>query len=145
MPREASPAFVRTILPLLTVPAVTGILDGTGAITVIASLPIPYKATLEKITYVVGTTHVGGGGTQAFRVRKGGATGTIIATLTLAIADVGAVGAFKTASVAAADDESARFVDGDTLSFTRDSGGTAYSAGTGHFFLTFRQRPQAKQ
>lgn len=145
MPREASPAFVRTILPLLTVPAVTGILDGTGAITLINSLPLPYKATIEKITYVTGTTHVGGGGTQVFKVRKGGATGTVVATLTIAIGDVGAVGAFKTASVAAADDENARLVDGDTISFTRDSGGTAYSAGTGHFFLTLRQRAQAKQ
>lgn len=145
MPREASPAFIRTIVPLLPVPGVVGILDGTGAITLVNSLPLPYKATIEKITYVAGLIHTGAGGTQTFKVRKGGATGTVVATLTVALADVGAVGAFKTASVAAADDENARLVDGDTISFTRDASGTAYTAGSGIFYLTLRQRAQAKQ
>lgn len=144
MPAEKGPAFIRTSFPLLAVPGVTGILDGTGAITLITSLPLGFVATLEKIVYVAGLIHVGGGGTQTFKVRKGGATGTVIATLTLAIGDLGAVGAFKVASVAAADDANARFGDADTISFTRDASGTAFSAGTGQFTLIFRQKPQAR-
>jgi hypothetical protein len=131
-------------MPLLPVNQVAGTFDGTGAITLITSLPIDFRCTLEKIVYVAGVAHAGAGGTQTFKVRKGGATGTVIATLTVALADVGAVGAFKAASVAAADDEAAKLKDGDTLSFTRDASGTAYTTANGMFYLIFRQRPQAR-
>lgn len=144
MPREAGPAFTRIQWPLLYVAAVTNALDGTGAITFITSLPVPFRCVLESITYVVSTVHTGAGGTQTFVVRKGNASGTSILTLTVALADVGSIGAFKQASVTAANDEAAKFVDGDTLSFTRNSGGTAYTAGAGTFYLTFRQRLQAR-
>lgn len=144
MPRETSPAFIRTSFPLLHVASVTNTLDGTGAITLVDSLPIDFRATLEKITFTVTTVLAGAGGTQTFKVRKGGATGTVIATLTVALADGNAIGKFKSAAVAAADDENAKFKDADTLSLTRDSGGTAYTGGAGTFVLTFRQRPQAR-
>jgi len=145
MPRETSPAFIRTILPLLTVPAVTGILDGTGALTLVTSLPVGYRCWIEKVTYISGTVHTGSGGTQTFKVRRGGASGSVVATLTVALADVDtAVGRFKQASVAAADDEAAKLQDSDTISLTRESGGTAFSAGSGMFYLILRQRPQAR-
>jgi bifunctional ADP-heptose synthase (sugar kinase/adenylyltransferase) len=74
-----------------------------------------------------------------------GAGDTVIATLTLALADVNAVGKFKSASVAAADEAVARITDTDTLSLTRDSGGTAFTKFEGIFLVTLRQKPQARQ
>jgi hypothetical protein len=145
MPAEKGPAFIRTFMPLLNVPTHTGYLDGTGAITFLSAAALPgFVATLEKIVYTVTLAHTGSGGTQTFKVRKGGATGTVVATITLALASVGTIGNQVIASVAAADDVNARFIDSDTLSFTRDASGTAYTAGNGFFTLIWRQKPQAR-
>lgn len=146
MPKEALPAFIRTKETLLVVPSVTGILDGTGALTLIDTrLADGFRQSLEKITYVSTVAHTGAGGTQTFKVRKGGATGTVIATITLTLAALQTSGGKSVqASVAVADEAIARFVDTDTLSFTRDSGGTAFTAGSGQFILTWRQRAQAR-
>lgn len=145
MPAEKGPAFTRTVLPLLVAPALTGIADGTGAITLIDSLPVGYLGNIEKITFVSGSIATGTSATQTYKLRKGGASGTVIATLTLALADVNAVGKFKSASVAAADDAAAKLnKDTDTISLTRDASGTAYTKFEGVFYLTMRQKPQAR-
>lgn len=145
MPRESFPAFLRGQLPLLSVPAFTGIFDGTGAITLIDTFVPGFRLTLEKLVFVSGSIATGAGGTQTFKLRKGGATGTVLATLTLALADINAVGKSKAASVAAADDSSAVLIDTDGLSLTRDSGGTAFTKAEGIFYAVYRQRPQARQ
>lgn len=146
MPKEAGPAYLRTKETLLVVPSVTGFLDGTGALTLIDTrVADGYVQTLEKITFISTVALAGAGGTQTFKVRKGGPTGTVIATLTVALADFQtSAGKSKAAAVAAGDEGLARFGDTDTLSFTRDASGTAFSAGAGQFFLTWRQRPQAR-
>jgi len=144
MPKEAGPAFLRHELPLLPVTAVTGVGDGTGAITLIDSLPLGYVGVLEKLRFVSSSIATGAGATQTYKLRKGGATGTVVATLTIALADVNAVGKFKVASVAAADDASARLMDTETLSLTRDASGTAYTKLEGLFSVVIRQKPQAR-
>lgn len=146
MPRETSPSWVRTKEDFFIVPTHTGYLDGTGAITFMLSrVADGFVQTLEKITFVSTTAFTGAGGTQTFKVRKGNATGTVIVTLTLTLADMDTTaGKSKAASVAAADVEVARFTDTDTISFTRDASGTAFTAGAGLFSLTWRQRPQAR-
>ncbi len=144
MPRETVPAFTRTVVPLLSVTALTGVFDGTGAITLIDSLPVTHKFTLEKLRWVSSSIATGAGGTQTFKIRKGGAAGTVIATLTIALADTNAVGKFKEYAVTAADDANATFKDGDTISFTRDASGTAFTKAEGLFSLVTRQRPQAR-
>lgn len=146
MPAEKGPAFIRTKETLLVVPSVTGFLDGTGAITFIDTrLADGFVQTLEKITFISTAAFTGAGGTQTFKVRKGGATGAVVATLTLTLADFQtSAGKSKTALVAAADEGVARFKDTDTLSFTRDASGTAFTAGAGQFQLTWRQKPQGR-
>lgn len=144
MPKEFGPSFLRHEMPLLIAPALTGIADGTGAITLIDSLPVGYVGTIERLRFVSGSIATGAGGTQTFKLRKGGAAGTVIATLTLALADVNAVGKFKQAAVAAADEAVARLTDTDTLSLTRDSGGTAFTKFEGIFSVVLRQRPQMR-
>lgn len=146
MPREVHPAYTRITVPVLVAPALTGIFDGTGAITLIDSLPLGFKGIIEKITFVSGSIATGAGGTQTFKVRKGGASGTVVATLTLALADINAVGKFKSASVASADAETAKInTDTETFSLTRDSGGTAFTKAEGIFLVTIAQRLQARQ
>lgn len=144
MPAEKGPAFTRTEVTGLVVTALTGVFDGTGAITLVADKPLGYVATIEKIQFVSSSIATGAGGTQTFKLRKGGATGTVLATLTLALADINAVGKFKSASVAAADDKYARLADTETWSLTRDSGGTAFTKAEGVFLITLRQKPQAR-
>lgn len=148
MPSEKGPAFIRTKETLLVVPSVTNMLDGTGAISFIVSrVADGFTQTLEKITFVSSVAFTGTSGTQTFKVRKGNASGSVVATLTLALADMDtSAGKSKSYSVAAADHASglSRFSDTDTLSFTRDSGGTAFTAGAGQFILTWRQKPQAR-
>jgi len=141
MPREANPAFVRTTLPFRL--PLTGFFDQSGAITYLLSYVMPFKATLERVTYVPDVAGAGAGATHAISVRKGNATGTVLAVITptLALHVMGAAGIVAT--VAAADEDKARFVDGDTISITKATG-TVFSAAGGTLFLTFRQRPQGK-
>lgn len=144
MPKETGPSFIRTTIPILVAPALTGIADGTGALTLIDSQPAGFVFSIEKLRFVSGSIATGAGGTQTFKLRRGGATGSVIATLTLALADVNAVGKFKEAAVAAADQNLARFTDADTFSLTRDASGTAFTKFEGVFMIVARQKPQSR-
>lgn len=141
MPRETFPAFVRTHLTF-RIPLV-GVLDTAGAVTFLASFVVPFKAVLERLTFVPDVAGTGVGATCALQVRKGAAAGTVIATVTptLALHVLGGPAIVET--VAAADDETSKFKDGDTLSITK-AAGTVFTAGGGTLILTFRQRPQAR-
>jgi hypothetical protein len=88
MPREVNPAWVRQKEPLLDVPSYAGYFDGTGALTFILSrVAQGFTQTLEAIEFVSTTAFTGTSGTQTFKVRKGGATGTVVCTFTLTLAD----------------------------------------------------------
>lgn len=146
MPNEKGPAFIRVKEDLLHIPSVTGYLDGTGALTLIDTrVAEGFVQTLEKATFVCSTALAGAGGTQTFKVRKGGATGTVVLTFTLTLADFQTTaGKSKNFAVAIGDEAIARFADADTLSLTRDASGTAFSAGAGVIMLTWRQKPQTR-
>jgi hypothetical protein len=146
MPAEKGPAWIRVKEDLLHVPSVTGYLDGTGALTLLDTrVAEGFVQTLEKVTFTSTTALAGAGGTQTFKVRKGGATGTVVCTFTLTLADFQTTaGKSKNFAVAAADQDAARFGDTDTLSLTRDASGTAFTGGAGVITLTWRQKPQAR-
>lgn len=141
MPREVNPAFVRTTLSFPIILA--GMLNTAGAVTFVASMVMPFRAVLEKVTFIPEVAGAGAGATHAIKVRKGGATGTVLATCTVTLANHVLGGPGVVASVAAADEEAATFRDGDTFSITKDAG-TVFSTAGGHLILTFRQRPQSK-
>lgn len=144
MPAEKGPAWIRTTEDLLHVPSVTGYGDGTGALTFITSrVAAGFVQTLEKIEFISTAAATGSGATQTFKVRKGNASGTVAATLTLALADLD-TSAGKSKAAYTTDPDAARFGDTDTLSFTRDASGTAFTAFAGTFRLTWRQKPQAR-
>lgn len=144
MPAETGPSFLRDEITILPVSAVTGVGDGAGAITLVDSFTPGYRGIVEKIRFISSSIATGAGGTQTYKLRKGGATGTVIATLVLTLATVNAVGKFVVASVAAAAGEDAKFRDSDTLSLTRDAGGTAFTKLEGSFTLIVAQRPQSR-
>ena len=146
MPTEKGPGFTRTKEDLLHIRSVTGYLDGAGALTLIDTRAADgFVQTLEKVMFTSSTALAGAGGTQTFKIRKGGATGTVVLSFTIVLADfVTTAGKSKTYPVLAADDDKARFSDADTLSLTRDAGGTAFSGGAGVIQLVWRQKPQAR-
>ena len=141
MPRETNPAYVRTTMSFPVI--LTGVLNQSGAVTYLASYAMPFKASLEKITYIPEVAGAGSGATQVFSVRKGGATGTVLASVDVTLALHVLAGPGIVGSVAAADEAAAKFNDGDTLSITK-AAGTVFTTAGGHLILTFRQRPQAK-
>lgn len=144
MPRYARGGWTRG---LVTFPSVSNIaanphFAGTGAVTIVDSHALGFQAVLESFGFTASITAGASAGSQVFRLRKGGASGTILATLTLALANVNALGETTIASVTATV-ESATLDDDDTFSITRDGSGTDYTTEPeGHFFVRFRQRPQ---
>ena len=144
MPAEKSPTWVRHEELLLVVPSVAGYGDGAGALSFIVSrVAAGYVRSLEKILFVSTAVGAGAGATQTYKVRKGSASGAVVGTLTLALADVD-VSIGKSKAAAAVTDGTERFLDTDTLSFTRDAGGTAFTTLAGYFLLVWRQKPQGR-
>jgi len=116
--------------------------NGTGALTLVLSFTPGFQLVFEALGFctsgVVGAT----AGTQTFKLRKGGASGTVLATLTLAFGDVDALGETKIAAVSASIAD-LTLTDGGTFSITRDASGTDFTTKPeGFFFVRFRQQPQ---
>ena len=143
MPRESFPAGVRSVILAVRIPLV-GVLDQAGAVTFLLSHVIPFKVQIERLVYVPDVAGAGAGATQAISVRKGNASGTILATVTPTLANHVLGGAGLVGTVAAADSDTARLVDNDTISITK-AAGTVFSAGGGTLYILGWQRPQAKQ
>ena len=151
MPRETFAAFIRTAI------ATWGSGGGAGAVSPdfnantlattfggTAGFTVPYKCTIETLRFIVGAADfAGASGTLTFVLRKGSATGTAIATLTIPLASA-TRGSVLSASVAAADNETAKLVDNDKLFITRTATGTAFTGGEGTWQIIARQRPQAR-
>lgn len=149
MPKIVIPSFIRTvILSHLSsggAAAVSPDFTPTTGATVVLSAPVPFKCNVEKFRFHVSSVNfAGAAGTQTFSLRKGNATGSVIVALTVPLATA-LRGATIEASVAAADQVGAgRLVDGDTLSITNETGGTAFTTGEGIFEVVARQANQAK-
>jgi len=143
MPGERGPAFLRTTICIPI--ALTGFLNQAGAVTHTLSRALDFKATLEKVRYVPAETGAGAGATQGIRVRRGNAAGTILATVTVTLANHVLGAAPIDGAVSAADQAAglATFGDTDTFSITKDAG-TVFTTAGGHLELVFRQRPQAR-
>lgn len=141
MPREDFPGGVRTPIDI-RVPLV-GVLDQAGAISLLVSYPISFKARLERAEFLPDVTGAGAGATQALVVRKGAAAGTALVTVTPTLATHVLGGAGIRTDVAATIGDDAFFKDGDTLSITK-SAGTVFSAAGGTLRLIFFQKPQGR-
>lgn len=146
MPRFARNGWIRN---LLTIPSVSNAaanphFAGTGAVTIVDSLNPGFQCILEGFGFTAAITAGASAGSQVFKLRKGGASGTVVATLTLALADVNALGETKFAAVSSsAALADLTLSDTDTFSLTRDGSGTDYTTEPeGFFFVRIRQLPQ---
>lgn len=147
MPRETTRAgWVRGYFnfPSVSNVAANPHFAGTGAVTLVDSLTPGFGLVLEQIGFCASITAGATAGSQVFKLRKGGASGTVIATLTLALANVNALGEVTTANVAVGTAlADMTLLDTDTFSITRDASGTDYTTEPeGFFFVKYRQRPQ---
>ncbi len=146
MPRYGRGGWVRGYhnIPSVSNAAANPHFAGTTGITLVDSLALGFQAVLEQIGFCASITAGASAGSQVFKLRKGGASGTVIATLTLALANVNALGEVTVANVAASVSDADRYLDDDdTFSITRDASGTDYTTEPeGYFFVKFRQRTQ---
>jgi len=127
-------SYSRTIPPL-TIRSV-GYLAATGAANLVLSKTLGFACELERVeavTRVVATT----AGSRVINIRNGTATGTIVGTITLAIATQGVLGVVNAGTVTANNYST----DSDTLTVEFPTG-TAFTAGGVELLLTFRDRNQ---
>jgi len=135
-------SYSRAVLSL-TIPSV-GYLASTSAVNLMLSKTLGFACELERIdavTRVVATT----AGSRVVNVRRGTATGTIVGTITLAIATQGVLGVVNAGIVGiggVAIGGPALFNDTDTLTIEFPTG-TAFTAGGVELLLTFRDKNQA--
>lgn len=146
MPRQARNGWTRGFFtfPSVSNAAANPHFAGTGAVTLIDSMAPGFELILEAIGFCVSMVAGASAGSQTFKLRKGGTTGTVLATLALPLTEVNALGEVTDAEVSStvtlAD---LTLDDDDTFSITRDSGGTDYTTEPeGFFYVRFRQRPQ---
>lgn len=138
MPKQTPFGKIRDVLAF-TIPA--GQLVGTTASVVALSIPLGFSFEIES-AYVIATTALAGAsGSRTVSVRKGNASGTIVATLAVtqaALATAGNGAAFAVTTTNGAN----VYGDADTLSVTVDAGGTTITAGQLDLFVVLRERPQ---
>lgn len=137
MPRFAVYGFDRS-LPVLTIPFPAG----TGQVTSLLSLPLGFQGTIEKVSIYSSVAATGAGASRTFNVRKGSATGTVMATATVVLADLSTVGAIKDIPVTAVTLDR-DFADADTLTIEwATAGAVAFTGGTFHVVIRIRQKGQ---
>lgn len=137
MPRFAPYGFGRQVV-VLTIPFPAG----TGQVTSLLSLPLGFAGTIERAAIYSSIAATGAGASRTFNIRKGSATGAVMATATVVLADLSTVGVPKVVPVTtvAADRD---FVDADTLTIEwATAGAVAYTAGTFHVAVTLRGKSQ---
>jgi hypothetical protein len=137
MPRFAPYGFGRD-LAALTIPFPAG----TGQVTSLLSLPLGFQGTVEKVSIYSSVAATGAGASRTFNVRKGTATGTVMATATVVLADLSTVGAVKDIPITAVTLDR-DFADADTLTLEwATAGAVAFTAGTFHVVIRVRDRMQ---
>jgi hypothetical protein len=111
---------------------------GTGSIEPVTDWDLGIHYTVEAASFQVRTAFTGSGATRVLRVLKGAST--VVASKTIALADVGTIGTVIALTVVPAD---ANFEPGNLLTVEwDDDGAVAYTAGAGELILTLRSKPQ---
>jgi hypothetical protein len=137
MPRNAPYGFTRDV-QVFTIPFPAA----TGQVTSLLSLPLGFSGTIERVAIYSSVVAAGAGASRTFNVRKGSATGTVMATATVVLADLNAVGTPKVVPVSTVAG-AADFVDADTLTIEwATAGAVAFTGGTFHVVITTRQLGQ---
>lgn len=153
MPRETFPAGIRasilrhvswataaaTVSADFNANTLATIVGGTGGVS------IPQKCEVTRLLFRVGDADfAGASGTLTFELRKNSATGSAIASITIALASA-LRGVTLEAIVSAANAELAKLKDGDTLFLVRTATGTVFTTASGTFEVEAWVKPQARR
>jgi hypothetical protein len=109
------------------------------AATIVTSAALGFTAEVEEFGFRVLDAFVGTGGTVTYTLRN--KADAVIATLTLTLATALAATTVKTTSIT---ESNAIIGDTGTLTVKRTATGTAFSAGSGTFYVKLRQRAQVR-
>ena len=140
MPREAAGAGFIYAKEQYRVPFP----PGTGQVNAIVSLPAFSAFSLASVNIVAAVAATGAGASRTFNVRKGNATGTVVATATVVLADLDTLGEVKTITPVATSG-TADFIDSDTLTVEwAAAGAVAFTAGEFIVELVTRRRLQQR-
>lgn len=135
MPREGHNGWIRSrILDKNTSGAD---LTANTALTIMTGYRPGFRCFIEEFGFVVDEALAGAGGTLTFTLTDG--SDNVIATLTITLA-AGADGAVITTSTITETFREVR--DPTTLKLKRSATGTAFTSGSGNFYVKARQRPQ---
>jgi len=115
---------------------------GTGQVTSLDQLPVFSGCSLVSVNIIAAVAATGAGASRTFNVRKGSATGTVIATATVVLADLNALGEVKTIAPVATSG-TADLIDSDTVTVEwAAAGAVAFTAGEFIIELVTRRRLQ---
>lgn len=135
MPRFAQYGYSRQHFAL-TVP-LAGFLSVTTQQTLVLSLPLGFQFEIEKLFLIPTIAATGAGASRVINVRKGTATGTVVATATATLAN-GGLGVAPTAGTVTSTAKTNVFQDADTLTVEFPTGGTVFTAGQYDLVLQLR-------
>lgn len=113
---------------------------GTGQVNAVLSLPVT-KMTVIGAKIIASAVAAGGGASRTFNIRKGNATGTVVATATVVLADLDALGEVKDIPAVSGVGD---FEDGDTLTIEWAAAGAVAFTG-GSFIVEVRTRRRIQQ
>ena len=115
---------------------------GTGQVNAVLSKPIGFAMSITAVRIIAAAVAAGAGASRVFNVRKGSATGTVVATATVVLANLDALGEVVNIPVTTAD---ADFLDADTLTIEwATAGAVAFTAGEFIVEIVSRKRLQQR-
>lgn len=153
MPRETFPAGIREVIArhmsIATAAATVSADFNANTLATIAGgaggIPVLQKCEVTTLRFRVGDADfAGAGGTLTFELRKNSATGTAIASITIALASA-LRGVVLETTVTAANADLAKLKDGDTLFLVRTATGTVFTTASGMFEVEAWVRPQSRR
>ena len=140
MPREAAGAGYIYTKSQYRVPFP----PGTGQVTSINLLPAFSAHALVSVNIIAATAATGAGASRTFNVRRGSATGTVVATGLVVLTDLDTLGKVKTI-VPVTSSGVADFIDSDTITVEwATAGAVAFTAGEFIVELVVRRRLQQR-
>jgi len=136
MPRKAPYGFSRGNL-VLSLPLASGFSITTAANVMLSYLP-GFSFVIEKVTVVNTVASAGSGASRTLNIRKGSASGTVVATKAIVLADCGLATVVDVPVTAA----NATYGDADTITVDLGGAGTAFSTFEANLVIQYRALPQ---
>jgi hypothetical protein len=136
MPRKAPYGFSRGNFTL-SLPLASGFGITTAANIMLSYAP-GFSFVIEKVTVANTVAAAGSGATRTLNIRKGSASGTVVATKAIVLADCGLATVVDVPVTAA----NATYNDTDTLTVDLGGSGTVFTTFEANLIIQYRVQPQ---